>query len=244
MQGDNLDLLRALEADEAAARRRALWTSSALVVAAAAVLAVLLFSAYRELNTVRASTATLRADSTRLSARVAELQRVEANYVRRARADVVHDRADTLAMTDPADTLSPRPATGRDTAGGAATHLPPEPARLPARVYLQIVRDTDRAYAGAVGARLDAAGFQVLSTEYVRDAAPLQNTELRYYKKADEPDAQRLLQALRAAGEPNTVLLYLGLESNTRVRPRHYEVWFAAGAGQASRTPAGAPRQR
>jgi hypothetical protein len=142
-----------------------------------------------------------------------------------------------VAAVDP--TVPPPDTTGIVTTG--TTEIQPQSTQLPPRVYLQIVTAGDRAYARAVGERLDASGFRVLGVEYVRNAAPLRNTELRYYKRADEPDAQRLLQALRAAGEPNAVLLYLGLENNTRVRPRHYEIWFAAGAGQASRPAATAP---
>ncbi len=110
----------------------------------------------------------------------------------------------------------------------------PQPERrTPARVYLHILREEDRAHADAVGRRLEASGFNVLGVEHVRNAAPLLNTELRYYKQADEEDASRLLSALKAAGEESAAMLYLGLERNTRVLPRTYEVWFAPGADPA-----------
>lgn len=233
MEDENLGLLRALHASDRAeesARRRALWTSALVVVAAAAILATVLFSAYRELNAVQASTRALRADSTRLEARVAELRLAEENLAVARRHEYL--RNDYALPVDTQVAVYP------DTSGASAVN-PPPPAPLPPRVYMQIVAAGDRAYALRVGERLDSAGFTVIGVEHVRNAAPLRNTELRYYKRADEPDAQRLLQALRAAGEPNAVLLYLGLENNTRVRPRHYEVWFAPGAGQR---PAGEPR--
>jgi hypothetical protein len=241
MRRDNLDLLRALEDDEASARRRALWTSSALVVGAAVILAGLLFSAYRELNAVRATTDALRADSTRLTGVVADLRRIEENYLITVNKDSANLPADSQVVVAPADTLPRVSSTGRDTAGTTEIQLPRPPRELPPRVYLQIVKAGDRRYADSIGGLLDAAGFRVLSVEHVRNAPALRNTELRYYKRADEPDAQRLLRALRASGETNAVLLYLGLENNTRVRPRHYEIWFAADAGQAGRPPAAAP---
>jgi|GEM_PF-6248291 len=130
---------------------------------------------------------------------------------------------------------------GQSGAQPADEPAPPPPPRAPARVYLHVLREEDRAHADAVGRRLEASGFQVLGVEHVRRAAPLMNTELRYYKQADEADAAELLAALKAAGEGSAAMLYLGLERSTRVPARTYEVWFAPGArpGPASGTSPG-----
>jgi hypothetical protein len=258
MENENLSLLRALHDNdraEIAARRRALWTSLALVGAAAVILGALLFSGYRKLSSVQAKTAREEARLDTLGWQVGTLRRQVdslAPLVENYQASLAYEKersgtpdtlpTDSQGVAAPGDTTPPLPDTTRvGTTGTTGIQPPPTPAQLPPRVYLQIVTAGDRAYANAVGERLEGAGFRVLGVEHVRNAAPLRNTELRYYKRADEPDAQRLLQALRVAGEPNAVLLYLGLENNTRVRPRHYEIWFAAGAGQAGRRAAPAP---
>lgn len=254
MQRDNLDLLRALEEDELAGRRRALWTSTAVVVVAAAILGVLLFTAYRELSSVRAQTeaethrlVALRRQNDSLQLLASNYQGVEAQWVSR-RLDSVQTVRDSLeglpsngvAAQDTTRTdlvvLQTYPHPAADTSG-SVTPPPPQTQRADpaARVYLQVLAEADRAHAERVGQQLQARGFRVLGVEYVQRSARLRNTELRYYKRADAPDAQRLLAALREIGEDSTALLYLGLENNTRVRPRHYEVWFAPGAGRAAR---------
>lgn len=239
MENKDFDVLRRMEADEARARRRGVLAAWGLVGLAVVVLAVMLVTGANRLSAIRAQTlvesdsvSTLLREKQRLTTEIASLRPLVENYRTSLAADSANIPADTQAVVAPPDSqLVVRPGPDpRQT----ASRPPPGP---PARVYLQVVTPGDRAHAAVVGERLERAGFQVLGTEYVARAPRLRNTELRYYKKADEPDAQRLLQALRAAGEESAVLLYLGLENNTRVRPRHYEVWFAAGAGQPTRQP-------
>ncbi len=122
-------------------------------------------------------------------------------------------------------------AAARDAQAGTI----PQAHEVRPRVYLHVVDPGDRQYADGIGKQLTAAGFVVLGVEYVRKAAGLKNTEVRYYKNADEADARRLLSALREAGARSAVLLYLGLENNTRVRPRHYEIWFASSKANPQR---------
>lgn len=241
MQRDNLDLLRALEADEAAGRRRALWTSSVLVLAAAVVLAALLFSAYRQLSHVRGETERERVRLVSLRRQIDSLSPLVENYQALVAAqtpvqggDTVPAVVDTSSIALTVDTVTTMTTTIPKDSGGPVFHPPPYEQRMRPRVYLQVVAERDRAHAQRVGRQLEARGFQVLGVEYVERAARLRNTELRYYKRADAADARRLLAALREVGEDSTALLYLGLESNTRVRPRHYEVWFAPRAGDAS----------
>src|SRR6266545_496711 len=225
MAPDNLELLRRLETHQAAARRRAVWISWSSVLAAAIVLAVLIVFAYQHLAGVQAQVADaqrqaaaekdrvdrLKKEEARLTGRINQLQPLVENYQAEVRAQ-------------------PRPVVRREIrslAPGVEVSAQP-------RVYLQIVAPDDREYADQMGKRLENAGFAVLGVEYVEQAAALKNTEVRYYKKADEADAVRLRDALAAAGVKSPALLYLGLEDSRKVRPETYEVWFGAGVGGPS----------
>jgi hypothetical protein len=225
MAQDNLELLRRLETQQATARRRAVWISWLFVLAAAIVLAVLIFAADRHLEDAQAKKTValekaaaeqnrveqLKKEEARLTGRIKQLQPLVENYQAQVRAE-------------------PGPATQREVqfplGPGPGVEVPAKP-----RVFLQIVTPEDREYAKQMGQRLEEAGFEVLGTEYVERAAALKNTEVRYYKKTDEPDAVKLRDALSAAGVKSPALLYLGLENNKKVRPKTYEVWFGAGVG-------------
>lgn len=240
-ENENVALLRRLEEDESRAHRRGVLMAWMLVGLAVVVLAVMLATGARRLSVIREQTAV---ESERLAqlqekTRVLEdsIQRMSplvGNYQQLLLADSTNLPKATLPDLVPTvvqmiDERRPPPAVEavvESPADSTAVRLPP------ARVFMQVVTSDDRAHADTVGARLAAAGFLMLGVEYVTRAPRLRTTEVRYYRKDDEPGAQQLLQALRAAGEPDAVLLYLGLENNPRVRRRQYEIWFAAGAGQ------------
>ena len=104
-------------------------------------------------------------------------------------------------------------------------------ALLP-RVYLQIVNQDDRDYANEIRDRLIAGGILVLGIQYVPKAAGLTKTDVRYYRKADEPEAQKIVDLLKNAGAAPIPPKYLpGYEDSTTIRPNHYEVWLANGSG-------------
>jgi len=111
-----------------------------------------------------------------------------------------------------------------DSQSSAAALLP--------RVYIQIVNQDDRNYANQIKERLTGAGVLVLGIQYVPEAAANQKkSDVRYYRKADEPEAQKILEVLAAAGAaPVPQPIYLkGYEDSTKVRPNHFEVWLANG---------------
>ena len=104
-------------------------------------------------------------------------------------------------------------------------------ALLP-RVYIQIVNSDDRDYANNIKERLIAAGVLVLGIQYVPKAAGLTKTDVRYYRKADAPEAQKIVDLLKAAGAAPVPPKYLeGYEDSTTIRPNHYEIWLANGIG-------------
>ncbi|WP_353063819.1 hypothetical protein RBB77_21555 [Tunturibacter psychrotolerans] len=100
------------------------------------------------------------------------------------------------------------------------------------RVFIQIVNQDDRAYANQIRDRLIAGGVLVLGIQYVPVAAGLTKTDVRYYRRADEPEAQKIVDLLKSAGAAPIAPKYLpGYEDSTKVRQNHFEVWLANGSG-------------
>jgi hypothetical protein len=224
MPHEDLELLKVLEAGDAAARRRAIWISWSSVSLAAIILAALVFLGYRRLGEVQEKVAaakrdvvilkgqekTLRDEVTQLQATKANLELIAQNYRAIAPESPVAIREERVAASIAPPTRSVQP-----------------------RVYLQIVNPNDRNYAQEMTKRLKQAGFEVPGIENIEKAAGLKNTEVRYFKKADQADAFRLLDILREAGVKSPAILYLAREEdNRKVRPKTYEVWFADGVGQ------------
>lgn len=111
----------------------------------------------------------------------------------------------------------------------AAVNSDPTAAAVLPRVYLQIVNESDRDYARDIKVRLTSAGILVLGIEYVPAAGGL-NTDVRFYRKPDEPQARKIAELLKGAGIASVKTTYLqGYENSTKVRPNHFEVWLANG---------------
>jgi hypothetical protein len=223
MPHEDLELLKVLEASDAAARRRAIWISWSSVSLAAIILAALVFLGYRRLGEVQEKVAAakthveiLKSQEKTLRQEVAQLQATKANL------ELIAQNYQAIAPESPVAIREER----------VAASIAPPIGSVQPRVFLQIVNPDDEDYAEGMKKRLQQAGFKVPGIETVERAAGLKNTEIRYYKKADQADAVRLLDTLREAGVKSPAILYLGLENNRKVRPKTYEVWFADGVGQ------------
>ena len=210
------------ESNQKRDRRRAAWSAWASVVAAGVVLAALIYFGHRDLAAVQKQVEDKQGEIREEQAKLDKLKTQNAELEQRNRAfGSVLGRVDTKqakAAVEQALTQNPQ----------VATILP--------RVYLQIVDPNDRAYANYMGKKLQEAGFIVLGVEFRADAfrpdaRGLKTTDVRYYKKADEPGALKVVEALKKAGEDPVKLNYLGLENNTQVRANHFEGWFAANSG-------------
>jgi cell division protein FtsB len=219
---DKSQLLAELEDAGDRARRRALvWSWLSVGAAGLAVAAIVAYGGAK----VKDATAELG----RLKAAAADEEKVLAGLKRQ--------NDDLKTTNEKLESNIKRLSENYSTAVAAAEstkYLRPDraPASVdpPARVYLQIVSDGDRAFAAAIGKRLGNYGFRSMGVELVERAARLKNSEVRYYKKVDEDGARRLQDALEKEGV-STALLYLNLET-ARVRANHFEVWFAAGVSQ------------
>lgn len=105
----------------------------------------------------------------------------------------------------------------------------------PARIYLHIRAEDDRATAKGIGMKAAEAlsskgSFMVIpGIEFVKGAQT--KTLLKCFKKAECAIlGPTLVEGLKAAGE-NVELVDLSreYEDSTAIRPKHFEVWFAEG---------------
>ena len=113
---------------------------------------------------------------------------------------------------------------------------------LPPRVYFQLASENQRQRADKVAAALRSIGFTVPAYEIVGGKAP-NNGQLRWYKPANEGDlptttanVNKALQKIKEVDGP--YWRDIGLPNSSRVRPNHYELWFAA-EGNSSATQQG-----
>jgi arginine utilization protein RocB len=170
----------------------------------------------------------------RLSLARTEAEISRANEVA-ARADVEKSAAFARRETEIAKEQAQRVAASAQVLSSlngeaVAAAVSSQSAPLLPRVYMQIVNPNDRDRANQIKERLTAAGILVLGIEYVPQAARLTETDVRYYRKADEPEAQKIADVLKDAGVASTQLKYLkGYENSTKIRPNHFEVWLASG---------------
>jgi hypothetical protein len=117
---------------------------------------------------------------------------------------------------------APPPASA-SAAGAAAT-----PAALPPRLYMHIRDEAQRESARALQRAVQAAwpGLVVPGIERL-PVGPLQSSELRYFRDAEQAEAGRVRDALAAAGAEGLVLRKVpGYEDSKSLRPRHYELWL------------------
>jgi len=218
---DKLQLLRAIEEAEPSNRRHANAIAWGSVVLAAALMALLIGLSSRQLIEIRkqvdAKQRELDGQVEALAAKQREIQELE--NVRQAK------NAQVLALQGILNTL---PDLQRSALVDRALTQRPETARVVPRIYLQVVDPTDRTFGNAIRRALEDASYLVLGLQVVPQATGLRVTDVRFYRKVEEPEAERILAVLKAAGEGNARINYLrGFEDSPKVRPNHFEVWLA-----------------
>ena len=221
---ERLALVEAIERREAGALRKAAGVAWLSLGVAALLLGLLVFGAWFQVRRMRSEVAALERQQETLVAST------EAQKAALARLDTeFRDKQAALS------TLIAAVRRTNDLArGGLETALDADPeatTRVP-RAYVQIVDEGDRQWARNLSDRLQNAGVIPVGIEYVPKAAALSRFEVRYYKKAEEPGAMRILAVLENAGVPAAAPVYLNLENNTRVRGNHFEIWCPANARQ------------
>jgi hypothetical protein len=212
---DRLALVEELERREAGTMRKAIRGAWLSLLVVAVLIGALVFGAWFELRAQRAELATLADQKAKLDvatqAQKAQLERLDAEIKQRQ-----------AAMS----TLIGAVRTDSRTLSGVGTALDKNPSAvtLVPRAYVQILDEGDRQWARNLSDRFQNAGVIPVGIEYVTLSAPLKQFEVRYYKKAEEEGASRIVAIMKEAGVP-AELKYLNLETNTRVRANHFEVW-------------------
>ena len=101
------------------------------------------------------------------------------------------------------------------------------------RFYPHVGQDADKGIVDSVVPALRAAGFIVAPVQVVKAEAMPASTAVRYFRKEDQAGAMAAVTALQNAGVTNVTTAFLpGYENSPTVRPCHYELWLAVGAGK------------
>jgi len=220
---ERLALLERIEQREAGAVRRAAMIAWVSLAVATILVSVLIFGGWWQVRQLRVEAGTLEKQRTELVTAIegqkTELAQLEAEFQQKQAA------LSTL--------ISAYRRTTDQARSGFETALDADPKAtvLVPRAYVQIVDEEDRQWARNLNDRLQNAGIIPVGIEHVPRAAGLKRFEVRYYKKAEEAGAQRIVNVLEEVGVPASPV-YLNLEGNTRVRANHYEIWCPANARQ------------
>jgi hypothetical protein len=221
---ERVNLLEEMQKEDANRRRKAQFVSWVSVGLATLVLTLLVLGAGWQLSKIRAQlkteTAALESIKNETTAAQDQLKKIKAELNETKGTLAANKELLEIAYTAPQG----RNAFEQRLADDQKT------VKLPPRAYFQIVDSQDRPWANTMRIRLEEAGFIVPGIELVTKAAPtLKSTEVRYYKKADEDGAKRIVELLKAAGV-HASLEYLHPESGPTVGPNHFEVWFPTGS--------------
>jgi hypothetical protein len=77
---------------------------------------------------------------------------------------------------------------------------------------------------------LSANGFVVPGIERL-NTGPTTNTEVRYFRRSEEREATDIASILLKGGLQKVLATYVpGYGNSTKIRSRHFEIWFAPGA--------------
>jgi hypothetical protein len=215
-----LALVEELERHEAGSMRKAIRGAWLSLLVVALLIGTLVFVAWAELRGVRQEVTSLEQQKTTLD----EATKVQKAQLEQLDGEIRQKQAALSALigavrTDPLALSGV--GTALDKSPGAVILVP--------RAYIQIVDEGDRQWARNLSDRFQNAGVIPVDIEHVRLSGPLRQFEVRYYKKSEEEGARRIVAIMKDVGVP-AELKYLDLETNTRVRANHFEVWCPANA--------------
>lgn len=100
-------------------------------------------------------------------------------------------------------------------------------ATLLPRVYLHIQREEQRAKAKDIATSLQKQGYLAPGIESVR-VNRLEQTQVRYFREGEKDEASQIVKLLQGLGFKAAPQYIKGSEDSTKMRPRHYEIWFSA----------------
>ena len=112
-------------------------------------------------------------------------------------------------------------AVSKEVASAALTSIP-------ARVFVQIASENQRATANSIVSELKQYGFEVPGVENIAGKADIpESTSVRYFNAEDKPVAEGIAELLRKKGVTDA---HAENVNRFKVKPGSLEVWFSAGA--------------
>lgn len=135
--------------------------------------------------------------------------------------DLAAKLASAVAEVEPLQSKVSEVATEVATEARARIELIP-------RIYVHVEGDEERESARGVVRLLETEQFVVPGVQRVGSKSP-KVSQLRYFKKSEEDDAERILQILNKAGYEASLAYIGGYEDSKALKPMHFELWFAAG---------------
>lgn len=226
---ERVRLLEQLQQQDADRRRKAVFAAWGSVGIATVVLAFLIFGAWWYLREAQVQLKRITEDRDATAKELQSITQSKASAeeeLGKIQAELSEKQARLAAVTQ---ALGNVPEAQRKIAVEKQLSDNPKAAHLLPRAYVQIVDQEDREWANEIVRRLEGASIIVPGIEFVPKAVGLKRTDVRYYKKSEREGAEKIVALLKSVGV-DARLNYLNQENNTKVRPNHYEVWFAAGS--------------
>ena len=103
----------------------------------------------------------------------------------------------------------------------------PKAADLLPRVYIHIGSEGQRKKAQEIAAAVQKQGFLAPGVENVKDKAPRASV-LKFFREAEKGEAVQIAKIIQDLGVNASPQYIEGFENSTKMRPRHYEVWFGS----------------
>ncbi len=103
----------------------------------------------------------------------------------------------------------------------------PKAANLLPRVYIHIGSEEQQAKAREIETALQKQGFLAPGLRNVKDRAPKLSV-LKFFREAERAEATQIANLLKNFGVNAPPQYIKGFEDSTKMRPRHYEVWFGS----------------
>jgi hypothetical protein len=130
-----------------------------------------------------------------------------------------------------AQRTSPVVAPTKEVTAGKAAQPRVEPSPAP-RVYLHIQDEDQRARAQQIEKALEAKKFVVPGIQRLR-TGPTTGAQVRFFREDERNGANQIVGILRDSQVRGAEAKYIpGYEQSTKIRPNHYEIWFAPDALQ------------
>jgi hypothetical protein len=127
-------------------------------------------------------------------------------------------------------TAAPSAAPPTKTAPPAQEAPPLVATGPPARIYLHIQDEEQRTRAQQIEKALEAQKFDVPGIERLK-TGPTTGAEVRFFRKGEQEGANQIVDILRDLNVQGVQAQYIpGFEQSTKIRSKHYEIWFASDA--------------